>query len=90
MTTDFRYDGKPQIFLYGVKCVLIRRLECCGKRLAGSSFRYVRSSVRIEPPGFHQADDDGLLSGRVLLSSIENIQVLLKSRESETLTARPI
>jgi hypothetical protein len=65
MTTDFRYDGTPELFLWGVKCILIRRLECCEKRLAGSSFWYIRLPVSMEPPGFHQADGDILLSGAV-------------------------
>ena len=60
----------------------MRRLKCCEKRLAGSSFWYVLWPVRMEPPGVRQADDE-LLRREVLLSSIENIQVWLKSRESK-------
>ena len=52
------------------------------KRLAASSFWYVRLPVRTEPPGLRQANDE-LLSGGILLSSIDNIQVWSKSRESK-------
>jgi len=35
----------------------------------------------MEPPDFHQADGDEILSGALWLNSIENIQIRLKSRE---------